>query len=224
MLADDPAWLNEAYTEAIAVRDIGLIGRNSMFAEQVDRVVNGFFPLAERFLDFGAGNGMFVRMMRDRGLDFRYFDAYGPNLFARGFELDEESGHADVVTALEVVEHLLHPVRELQPFVDGAMALFVSTVLVPERAPALDRWWYYSLESGQHITIFSRRSLEAFADQLGFHVTSIGDLHVFSRRRLPVRWLHAVLRFGWAIRHRRPRVSLLEHDFQLLFGEDLGAP
>ena len=48
---------------------------------------------------------MLVRLMRDRGFDFRYFDLHGPNLFARGFELDHEQS-VDVVTALEVVEHL----------------------------------------------------------------------------------------------------------------------
>lgn len=222
VFAEDPHWLDQAYEEAIARRDIGLVQRNIELAGEIDLILTALRPQARRCLDFGAGNGMFVRMMRDRGFPFRYYDRHGPNLFAEGFEADvTPSIGYEVVTALEVVEHLPDPVEELRAFTHDAELLLVSTVLVPEHAPPLEQWWYYSLSSGQHITIFSRRSLAVFADRLGFQVTECGPVHVLSRTRVSSRRLQLARRFPGISQRRRRRTSLLESDYEELFGEGI---
>lgn len=222
IVAAEPNWLSEAYTEAIARRDIGLVSRNVHLAKRIDRILAASQPTLSRGLDFGAGNGMFVRMMRDRGYDFRYSDRYGPNLFAQGFELEGDGFDPEVVTALEVVEHLIDPVAELRNVVSEAEVLVVSTLLVPEPPPPLRDWWYYSLESGQHITLFTARALQVLAEQLGFHVVSLGSLHVMSRQRPNERLLRAADKFGsLTVLRRRRRTSLLESDFATLFGDSI---
>jgi hypothetical protein len=222
--ADDPTWLADAYSTPIAARDIGLVSRNVDLAKHIRRTLAVVFPRASSFLDFGAGNGMFVRLMRDRGYDFGYFDRYGPNLFAKGFERDIAMSY-EVMTALEVVEHLMFPVEEIRPFVAQADGLIISTELVPEDAPPLESWWYYSLESGQHITIFSREALRRFAEALGFQVKSVGSLHVLSRRPVPdaVIWLLRS-RLALLLDLRARRRSLLPDDFEALFGQTLAGP
>jgi len=37
------------------------------------------------FLDYAAGYGLFVRLMRDAGYNFRWSDLYCQNLFVRGW-------------------------------------------------------------------------------------------------------------------------------------------
>jgi len=91
--------------------------------------------------------------MRDAGFAFKYYDPYGPNIFAQGFEsqLDKES-HFDVGTAFEGLEHLRRPVDELVSLVNSCDAVLATTLVLPEPPPKLDAWWYYALDGGQHVT------------------------------------------------------------------------
>lgn len=221
--AYEPTWLPRSYSRAIADRDIGLIGRNVTLAGATRRVLRVFFPRARVFLDFGAGTGMFVRLMRDAGYDFRYLDAYGPNLYAIGHEAEQPADPFDVVTAFEVIEHLEDPVTELQPAVAGAQGLIATTEPLPDPAPPLDRWWYYSLATGQHITLLSQRGLDVVGERLGFVRASCGSYHVFSRKRLqhPVLRLLVSDRAGTMLGRLGCRPSLLPADFLSLTGEHL---
>jgi SAM-dependent methyltransferase len=65
-----------------------------------------------RLVDLGSGDGAFVRLCRERGLDARGFDAAdGVDLEADRLPLPE--GAADIVTAISVIEHLRSPARFL---------------------------------------------------------------------------------------------------------------
>src|SRR4051794_24214654 len=80
-----PYWLAESYDDRVAILDTGAIDRNLLCADLVT-VLCGLLRLgpAARCLDFGGGHGVFVRLMRDRGLDFRWADKFAQNLYARG--------------------------------------------------------------------------------------------------------------------------------------------
>jgi hypothetical protein len=87
VFVDDPTWLPEVYAEPIDPSDTGYVWRNLWARDQVTSILekNSFNPNSS-FLDYGAGFGMFVRLMRDNGFNFLWFDKYCKNLFARGFE------------------------------------------------------------------------------------------------------------------------------------------
>src|SRR5688572_15218026 len=85
---EEPYWLEEAYSEAITRADIGLVGRNVLGSEQVKLLILAFFNDRGKFLDYGGGYGMFVRLMRDAGLNFYLYDQYCENLFAKGFDVE----------------------------------------------------------------------------------------------------------------------------------------
>jgi hypothetical protein len=224
VFAEDPTWLREAYETTIAERDIGLVSRNVTLAAATRRVLRRYFPDTGSYLDFGAGTGMFVRLMRDSGYDFRYFDEHGPNIYAPGLESDDPRRQRfDVVTAMEVLEHLEHPVPQLADVVSGSRALLATTEPLPFPAPAPGRWWYYALGTGQHITFYSQQGLDRLAERLGFVRTSAGSYHVFSRDRLSRRSLRLLVseRIGPAWGRYGARPSLLPLDYEALTGESL---
>jgi predicted RNA-binding Zn-ribbon protein involved in translation (DUF1610 family) len=72
---DEPQWLSQAYAAPIAAMDTGAIERNRLTADLTTAVACtlGITPDSP-CLDFGGGNGVFVRMMRDRGFNFRLSD------------------------------------------------------------------------------------------------------------------------------------------------------
>src|SRR5690242_8869172 len=84
---ENPTWLAEAYTDPINPSDTGYIARNFWCAERVRMIIELCrLDPAKRYLDYAAGYGVFVRLMRDIGYDFFWTDPYCENLFARHFE------------------------------------------------------------------------------------------------------------------------------------------
>ena len=213
-----PYWLDEAYDSAIVSTDIGLISRNEKFARIVDRVLRFVYPDAMSAVDYGGGYGMFTRMMRDRGHAFSHYDPYCDNLFADGFEIQLNEKRFEVLTAFEVFEHLANPHDDLKQLDEIAESWVVSTMIVPEPAPLPNDWWYYVLDGGQHVALWSKRALQAVASHYGRQlVTTKRGLHVFSGPKINTYWTQQILRDRSArlLDRFRRRKSLLQNDFQL---------
>ena len=78
-------------------------------------LIHFFFDAKARFIDYGGGYGPFVRRMRDLGYNFYWTDRYCQNLFAKGFVADARfSRKFELLTAVEVFEHLVDPWEEIQ--------------------------------------------------------------------------------------------------------------
>jgi 2-polyprenyl-3-methyl-5-hydroxy-6-metoxy-1,4-benzoquinol methylase len=125
---ETPYWLKEAYSAAITRLDVGILQRNLLNREISGAVLNLIRLRVEKAVDFGAGHGIFVRLMRDRGFDFRWYDLYASNDYARGFEHKEGSIY-DFSTAFEVLEHLTDPIADLSRIMELSPNLLVSTTL-----------------------------------------------------------------------------------------------
>ncbi len=187
MFADNPIWLDEAYSTAISATDLGLADRNIWFANIVRSVVFFLFDSNGKFLDYGGGTGLFTRLMRDAGYDWYWYDKFCRNIFAEGFSADIGSGSRyELLTAAELFEHLVDPVQALSELNNLSENILFTTRLLPETPPRLDAWWYYGLEHGQHISFFSIKSLQMLAESNGFILTSNGiNLHLFCRKKMP---------------------------------------
>lgn len=188
----EPHWLQEAYATAITALDTGIVARNLWLADATCALLGLSLRGARRCIDYGGGSGMLVRLMRDRGHDFHWYDAYSPNLLARGFEADLARRY-DLATAFELVEHLPEPVAGFETLHRLAPALLVSTELLPDPAPPPmpGSWWYYAPEAGQHIGFFTERALRVVAERLGLALSTNGrNLHLLA----PVRVSPALLR------------------------------
>ncbi len=182
---EQPYWLDEAYEEAIAGSDVGLVNRNLRLADLTQYLLGQYFDADGAFLDYGGGYGLFVRFMRDRGYDFYWHDTFCQNLMAQGFEGLVEQKY-ELVTAFELVEHLVDPIAEIRAILACNDSLLFSTELLPDSNPAPDVWWYYAPHEGQHISIYTYEALRHIAKQLGVNLYSNGkSVHLLTRRTMP---------------------------------------
>jgi predicted O-linked N-acetylglucosamine transferase (SPINDLY family)/glycosyltransferase involved in cell wall biosynthesis len=187
---EEPFWLQEAYSKAIASTDVGLVFRNSIFSSIASKLIFNFFNHEAKFLDYGGGYGLFVRMMRDNGFDFYWIDKFCENIFAKGFEFLEIQDHQtlkiEMATSFEVVEHLVNPVNEIKEILKYSRNFLFSTELLPNVGYHPNEWSYYSLDEGQHISLYTYKSLAIIAEKLNLNFYSNGSsLHLFTESYLP---------------------------------------
>jgi len=219
---DEPHWLAEAYSDAISAADTGLVLRNTMVAQQLTPVLGHLFGDGP-FVDWAGGLGMLVRLMRDGGFDFYWRDPFAENLLARGFEWP--GGTSEVVTAIEVLEHVPDPLAFVQECLEGAGAdtLIFSQEL--HTGPDPD-WWYLTPATGQHVSFYSERTLTTIAQRLGMQLHTSPRLHMLTRRDMPAgRFRRLVASARWAAplyTRRRSPLTHVDHRAMLARLEDLG--
>jgi hypothetical protein len=215
MQTEAPYWLEEAYSSAIATQDVGIMHRNLANCELTSAVLNLLFPKMSNAIDFGAGHGVLVRLMRDRGFSFFWSDLHATNDYARGFECRESLTY-DFLTAFEVLEHLVDPIAGLAELMCLSENVFISTFTVPQPAPGLSDWWYYVPSTGQHIAFYTTESLRILAARFGRNLLSAGPYHLFTtepKSALLYR-LATNLRIARIVNRMYRRPSLIEADFQ----------
>jgi len=188
-----PFWLTEAYESPINLSDTGLLRRNVKFAQKTAKIIFYLFNPNQKFLDFAGGYGIFVRLMRDAGFDFYWDDPYAANLLAKGFEYQGSNGQIALVTSFECFEHFVNPLDEIEKILKMSPNLLFSTHLLPVPVPAPNQWWYYALDHGQHISFYSKQTLDFIAQKFNVNFyTNHRNFHLFTRKKinpLVFRWL-----------------------------------
>lgn len=208
---EEPYWLEEAYSSAIADADVGLIGRNYILSKRVSAILKTCLFNVNSSVDWG-GYGIFVRLMRDAGFSFEWYDKYCENLFAKGF--DKKKDHYDVLTSFEPLEHLPNPMNDISQMMSLADNIICSTSLLPEPAPKISSWWYYAPTEGQHISFYTDKAMKFIASKFSRHYVRYGDIHIFSREHISSFKLKVVCRYQWLINRMYRRPSLLWKDFE----------
>ena len=195
-----PFWLPEAYGSALSDLDTGAVERARLSTELTLAAATLLrIPLDAACTDYGGGHGILVRAMRDHGYDFRWYDTYAQNHFARGFEADP-SVRSALLTCFEVWEHLPDVGADLAKFFEpGHDALLVGTFLHAGHRPG---WWYYCPEVGQHVAFFSARTMQNVADRFGYEAIIGRRYTLFHKPGLVSGWRRSLL--GQILRRAKP--------------------
>jgi Methyltransferase domain len=198
MQTDQPYWLDEAYAVVHSATDTGMVARTL----HMTQVTSLLLRLAEvkpqtPCLDWGGGNGLFCRFMRDQGYNFLNHDKYAEPFYCAGFTANRaDTANYDVVTSFEVFEHLAEPKRDLAAILELQPKLWIfSTQLYG----AQDRHWsYFGPNQGRHVFFYSEQALHEFAAAHGYAFVRGRHLHMFVKREnnpyLPSRYAGAFAR------------------------------
>jgi SAM-dependent methyltransferase len=141
--------------------------------------VKSLSPVTEgtTWLDYGCGTGGLVAFLQSHGVPHAVGTEQGDSLtrlVERGVpvlgpdELDRAHGRFDVVTAIEVIEHVLDPVAELrriQALLRPGGLLFLTTGNAEPYAKRLLSWHY--LRPEVHISLFQPASLGLALERAG---------------------------------------------------------
>lgn len=181
------SWIDLAYSDAIASTDTGIVRRCILNSEFISSYLT-FNKNNHNILDWGTGSGLFVRLMRDKGWNAFGYEPIAVPLLSHPFtynSLDniEKNLNYKLITAFEVMEHIEDPLTFLKKVFNLTDTLIFSTLLVQENFDK--EWWYYSTETGQHISFYTKQSIKYIADLFNcFYFSAMGNsLHILTKSR-----------------------------------------
>ena len=132
-------------------------------------------------LDWGGGNGLFCRMLRDQGYDFYTDDKYADPFYCQGFTRQQcDDLPIDVVTSFEVFEHLATPAIDLNRIRALKPKLWIfSTQLYSQQNANLK---YLAQDTGRHVFFYSTNALFEFASANDYQFFCGREMHMFVRK------------------------------------------
>lgn len=184
---EEPYWLGEAYSNPVYCGDVGLVERNITFMHFSKLIISVFFDKKGKFMDYGGGYGLFVRLMRDNGFDFYYHDNYCGNIFVKNLNADiSGKSKYELITMIEVFEHFVDPLKEMEGILKLSKNILFATQCIPCDCPKPKEWWYYGLMHGQHVSLYTTKSLKLLAKNFGLNFYSNGtNMHFITNKRVP---------------------------------------
>lgn len=190
MQTEEPYWIQEAYSSPLSTTDTGLLMRPMNFSRVAEGIIMKWFDPLGPFLDYGGGNGVFVRMMRDKGFNFFRYDKYADNVYSIGFDLSDlqdKPVRFELITSIEAIEHFENPLAEISGMLSmGDNLLFTTYINDTVASDQLKDWWYLGEYNGQHISFYSAKSLKIIAETHNcYYYTNNIDTHLFSKKKIP---------------------------------------
>jgi SAM-dependent methyltransferase len=144
-----------------------------------------------RLLDIGCGGGGFLAAMRERGWQVRGIepDAEAARAARERYGLEVTNGtleesalpatSVDAITLQHSLEHVLDPAALLSECCRVLRPGGRLVALTPNAESLGHRWfraWWFGLDPPRHLHLFSRRNLQACAQEAGFRIGSLRSI------------------------------------------------
>tara|TARA_Y100000310_G_C20632034_1_gene789171 strand:+ start:314 stop:1153 length:840 start_codon:yes stop_codon:yes gene_type:complete len=159
--------------------------------KDISEIIKGHLsPSKIRLLDVGSGDGSFIKYLGKNGFEtlgiepdqkVKTNEAYCGNLTEARKEMKELSGYFDVVSMLNVLEHMKYPGKSLEQasfFLrdNGLLIVKVPNDFTSLQASAKNQinakkqWW---ISRPDHINYFNSFSIQKFLERNGFEIVYI---------------------------------------------------
>ena len=173
---ETPYWLDDAYSSNLSNLDTGAVQRNLQNLAAA-YLISKLFKVRNA-LDFGGGDGLLCRLLRDYNVNCYVKDRYAVPTYSQGFS-EPDFAAPDFVLAFEVFEHFATPARELDDlFQLRPTVLLASTAIYNDQG---SDWWYLASESGQHVFFYSKAAVQLIAKRFGYSSLLSGGFVLFVR-------------------------------------------
>lgn len=133
-------------------------------------------------LDYGGGNGVTAKILRELGYEYDCYDPYGASSMD-----DAKIGSYNFCSAIEVLEHASDPVGLMAKLVDlvnhDRLIVLIGTCTSDSAVTNDQRlsWWYAAPRNG-HISLFSEKALSILAKRFGLKCQSFSQsIHILTR-------------------------------------------
>lgn len=132
-------------------------------------------------LDYGGGNGLTAKLLREQGLEYDTYDPFGAKHLRK-----ENEGRYNFCSSFEVFEHTTDPVGTFREIVSlcnsDRLVVYVGTAVNNKNATQRNRLlWDYASPRNGHISLHSRESLNKIAEIFGFECLHTRGVHLFFR-------------------------------------------
>ncbi len=163
---EKPYWLDEAYSKSnLCEDDLGAAYRTLRNHEKV--FILSKILKVNKGLDWGSGDGLLCRLLRDYELNFFSSDKYSLPKYSSKF-LISDFNNLDLIVSLEVFEHMSEPNSEIDfLFKQKPNSIFISTLFYNNNEK---NWHYLHPDSGMHIFFYSKKSLKMIAKKYDYNV------------------------------------------------------
>jgi len=148
---------------------------------------------------------------------------YRENLLSKGFE-SKQSINYNLVTSFESFEHFVDPLYEIEKILKYSDNILFSTLLLPKETPAPREWWYYAFEGGQHVSFYTKKSLEVIAKyfKMNFY-TNNRNIHMISKKNINNSFFSFLINISYIIPSSFIKLGLktkINSDMDLLAGRN----
>jgi len=177
---EEPFWLQEAYQHSLSILDTGAAARVLFYAARISFYAQ-FFSL-KNILDFGGGDGLLCRLLRDKEWNCYVKDKYAHPIYAQTFT-EPNFEKPDLLLAFEVLEHMPQPKQELGALFQRNPDFFIFSTETYSKGQG-ESWHYLAPETGQHVFFYSLKALKQLAKEKGYNFEAAGGYFIFSKRKI----------------------------------------
>ena len=163
---EEPYWTTELYENSNLVKeDFGVMYR--LFRNQEKIFILSKLLGLKKGLDWGGGDGILCRSLRDYCLNFYTVDKFTNSSYAQEFIISDYSS-LDLITSLEVFEHLDKPKNDIDFLFNlNSKTIFIQSKLYKNQNKD---WDYLYADHGEHIFFYSEIALEAIAKKFNYEL------------------------------------------------------